>query len=957
MEPADHPDVTGRDSFGRGRLSAAASQAARDQTRLQASQQAVASEVIAFQVLQQRTQLASGAEIDPARVAASLSAREREVIGLVAAGHSDGEIASELFISKKTASVHVANIKGKLGASSRVEIAMLAAKLHLVPDGVATMPGAARRRRARWHRRHVPVQGSRQLRRRRRRLLLRARARGRRARRPAGRDDLPRGRRAVRQRQVIRRPRRARPRAPGGRPARQRGLAPGRPAAGRPSARRPRAGAPRRDARRRPVDDEHPAEEWLDAPADGRSPRGRRRPVRGGVHRLPGSAASGRCSSTGWPPSPATPSDERSSPIAIRSEFYGRCAEHREIADLASASTVLLGPDGGGRAHPGDRAAGAGGRAAHGHVARARAGDRRPPAARRAADALVDAARAVAAARRPIAAHGDVPRHRRASAARSVASPRRSSVACRRMTRRIARSIFLRLATVGENGIASRRRVPITEIDGGHSPDVARVMAALVDGRLLTVDDGAVEPAHEALLREWPRMRQWLDDDGQARRLREHLVRSAREWDEAGREPGELYRGQRLGAALEWASTRRDELNDVERAFLDAGRKASEAELAGQRRINVRLRGCSAPSPCCSSSRSSPARWRSARRTRPAGWPTSPGPRRRTPGPWPTTPRRRPRRPRARARGIVTRGDPRAIRRSGVSSRWRPRDCCPSTRDVEARLREAWRADAVVDRIAPAPGRPPGVYRPRGRGRHARREGVGRRRRRGACSRSWTSRPARACGRTSSRTRAPWSTRHSSASTGPRSITSLFWISDADDTAPTGELGILVFDAATGRQVNRIDMGACGTLVTGVSAAGYLALLPPDDAARCYGSRESGSRLLARRSRHRRCPAGGQANLGDAKVSARRQGARVHHAGGDRRGEGPADRQEAVPGEHDDLPPGQRPVPRHQRVTGASPCSATSRPSSSTLQTGDVIEHAARRRGQPEPRHGLRAGR
>ncbi len=64
MEPADHPDVTGRDLFGRGRLSAAASQAARDQTRLQASQQAVASEVIAFQVLQQRTQLASGAEID-----------------------------------------------------------------------------------------------------------------------------------------------------------------------------------------------------------------------------------------------------------------------------------------------------------------------------------------------------------------------------------------------------------------------------------------------------------------------------------------------------------------------------------------------------------------------------------------------------------------------------------------------------------------------------------------------------------------------------------------------------------------------------------------------------------------------------------------------------------------------------------------------------------------------------
>ena len=52
-----------------------------------------------------------------------LTPREREVLVLVAAGRSDGEIAEALFISKKTASFHVAMIKGKLGARSRVEIA------------------------------------------------------------------------------------------------------------------------------------------------------------------------------------------------------------------------------------------------------------------------------------------------------------------------------------------------------------------------------------------------------------------------------------------------------------------------------------------------------------------------------------------------------------------------------------------------------------------------------------------------------------------------------------------------------------------------------------------------------------------------------------------------------------------------------------------------------------------
>jgi DNA-binding NarL/FixJ family response regulator len=48
------------------------------------------------------------------------------VLALVASGMSDGEIASSLVISKKTASVHVANIKAKLGASSRVEVATIA---------------------------------------------------------------------------------------------------------------------------------------------------------------------------------------------------------------------------------------------------------------------------------------------------------------------------------------------------------------------------------------------------------------------------------------------------------------------------------------------------------------------------------------------------------------------------------------------------------------------------------------------------------------------------------------------------------------------------------------------------------------------------------------------------------------------------------------------------------------
>jgi predicted ATPase/DNA-binding NarL/FixJ family response regulator len=66
-----------------------------------------------------------------ARSRHDLTPREGEVIALVAAGLSDGEIAEALVISRKTASVHVANIKGKLGATSRVEIARMALRLGL----------------------------------------------------------------------------------------------------------------------------------------------------------------------------------------------------------------------------------------------------------------------------------------------------------------------------------------------------------------------------------------------------------------------------------------------------------------------------------------------------------------------------------------------------------------------------------------------------------------------------------------------------------------------------------------------------------------------------------------------------------------------------------------------------------------------------------------------------------
>ncbi|MEU0221468.1 AAA family ATPase, partial [Streptomyces sp. NPDC006265] len=81
------------------------------------------------------------APADPAE-ALGLTSRERDVLRLVAAGHTNRRIAQELFISPKTASVHVSNILGKLGVSGRGEAAAVAHRLGLFPAEVL-MPGPA----------------------------------------------------------------------------------------------------------------------------------------------------------------------------------------------------------------------------------------------------------------------------------------------------------------------------------------------------------------------------------------------------------------------------------------------------------------------------------------------------------------------------------------------------------------------------------------------------------------------------------------------------------------------------------------------------------------------------------------------------------------------------------------------------------------------------------------------
>lgn len=162
--------------------------------------------------------------------------------------------------------------------------------------------------------------------------------------------------------------------------------------------------------------------------------------------------------------------------------------------------------------------------------------------------------------------------------------------------RRLLRGILLRLVVANEDGDAVPTRYPAHVLQA--DPARARLVELLVRARLVTAQDGTLEIAHEALARAWPRLRSWLDEDAEGQRVRAHLAAAALGWDSLGRDPGELYQGARLAAAVEWASAvERHDVTPLEQDFLDASvaresseRSALEQRARDQARQNRRLR-------------------------------------------------------------------------------------------------------------------------------------------------------------------------------------------------------------------------------------------------------------------------------------------------------------------------------------------------------------------------------
>ncbi|MDQ1069043.1 nSTAND1 domain-containing NTPase [Streptomyces canus] len=267
--------------------------------------------------------------------------------------------------------------------------------------------------------------------------------------------------------------------------------------------------------------------------------------------------------------------------VAVRGDFYGHCADHRELAETVCRAALLVGP----MSRDELREVITGPAASAGlNVERALTA--------RILDEVVDQPGAL-----PMLSHALLETwHRRRGRLLTLAAYEETGGARGAISAtaeeaygalsaeqgRAARRILLRLITPGDSTADTRRPASRDELgDGVHD-----VLERLVAARLVTLDGDTVELAHEALITGWPRLAGWIEEGRERLREQRRLGEAARGWEELAHDPGALYRGTRLTRAEELFArqenddqrAREDDLTGPERAFLTASLAARDAE-------------------------------------------------------------------------------------------------------------------------------------------------------------------------------------------------------------------------------------------------------------------------------------------------------------------------------------------------------------------------------------------
>jgi WD40 repeat protein len=163
----------------------------------------------------------------------------------------------------------------------------------------------------------------------------------------------------------------------------------------------------------------------------------------------------------------------------------------------------------------------------------------------------------------------------------------------------LARYLLRQMTVASSDGRLTRRPVRRAELYDAR-PDtppalVDAVLEALSAKRLIVLDHGNVQIAHDALLYAWPRLRGWLEEDQASWVLYGQLADDAAAWHRNGADPSFLYRGTQLAAiqqtTSEWSANpvRYPALAETERAFLHASQRAATRSGRQRRMLAISL--------------------------------------------------------------------------------------------------------------------------------------------------------------------------------------------------------------------------------------------------------------------------------------------------------------------------------------------------------------------------------
>jgi len=144
------------------------------------------------------------------------------------------------------------------------------------------------------------------------------------------------------------------------------------------------------------------------------------------------------------------------------------------------------------------------------------------------------------------------------------------------------RRILLKMVRPGEGLEVTSNRVPRSTLyqQAEASDRIDRVLDRLIRTRLVRVSEGdtaadeQVEVAHEALVRNWPRLVEWLEEERVTLRQRLRLTMAAEEWQRLGQDPSALWRGVVLDEVRRY-----DDLDELETRFVEAGYEADQDEM------------------------------------------------------------------------------------------------------------------------------------------------------------------------------------------------------------------------------------------------------------------------------------------------------------------------------------------------------------------------------------------